>query len=68
MTSIGLNSDESLVAGCGTSMVAVFDITTSHVIQTVPVPCQCVALIDDKIVTGDADGTLGMTYDIQEFR
>ena len=59
MSSICLNEDESLVAGCSTSLVVVFDTSSSIILQTIHVPCLSISLIGSYIITGDAEGTIG---------
>lgn len=59
VSSICLNEDESLVAGCSTSLVVVFDTSSSIILQTIHVPCLSISLIGSYIITGDAEGTIG---------
>ena len=64
VSSICLNEDESLVAGCSTSLVVVFDTSSSVILQTIHVPCLSISLIGSYIITGDAEGTIGKEYTV----
>ena len=60
VSSIALNKTESIIGGCSSSSVVIFDTVTSNPFQEISIPFQTIAIMSDTFITGSTDGTIGL--------